>query len=268
MARLANKIMEAFVGLRVDDSDLGGDVARAKGKIGEQFAQAGTTAGQKFKAAFGAASQGATNAAQQNATGGFGGAGGGGANSVPMGGGGMGPMFGSIIGGIGASTLGMLTNSVVIGLVAKRLEQGISSALDYGNQKYRDVAGGLGSIDAAQGMDRVAAAAAEKKRVQLELDAQLSNPMRGKATDPLRRFLGQTGIAGLFGIDVPATEQELEWQSKVFADAEEIAKDIARKQTERQMNRQSNLQTDSVLAGIAFDIRQASQRFTSPGGRR
>jgi hypothetical protein len=263
MARLANKIMEAFVGLRVDDSDLGGDVARAKGKIGEQFAQAGTTAGQKFKAAFGAASQGATNAAQQNATGMAGGAGGGGgANNVPMGGGGMGPMFGSIIGGIGASTLGMLTNSVVIGLVAKRLEQQISNALDYGNEKYRNVAGGLGSIDSAQGMDRVAAAAAEKKRVQLELDAERSNPMRGKATDFVR------GVLGRLGFDVPQTEKELEFQAKVFADAEATAIAVARKQTDRQLTRQNELQSDSVLAGIAFDIRQASQRFVSPGGRR
>lgn len=262
MARLANKIMEAFVGLRVDDSELAGDVARTKGKIGEQFAQAGTTAGQKFKAAFGQASQGATNAAQQNAVGGAGGAGGGGTNNVPMGGGGMGPMFGSIIGGIGASTLGMLTNSLVIGLVAKRLEQQISNALDYGNQKYRDVQGGLNSIDTAQGVERVSAAAAEKKRVQLELDAERSNPMQGKLTDPVRRFLGRLGF------DVPKTQAELEWESKVFADAEQVALSVARRQVSRQLTRQNDLQTDSALAGIAFDIRQASQRFISPGGRR
>ena len=190
MARLANKIMEAFVGLRVDDSELAGDVARTKGKIGEQFAQAGTTAGQKFKAAFGVAAQNAANAGAYSpySGGGFSGGVNSGAYS-PYGGGGFmgglgpppGPSGGAFGGMFGGGIGSMLTSTLNgIGLyfaanIGRQVGEALANATDkldnFTNGFDRSLGNTQMAIDKLPIEQRPAAYA---KRIE-ELQSELSN---------------------------------------------------------------------------------------------
>lgn len=297
MARLANKIMEAFVGLRVDDSELAGDVARTKGKIGEQFAQAGTTAGQKFKAAFSvAASHGATGA--YNPYSGAGGVSGGGfgvdGNGYnPYGGGGFttgGGGFGGAAGmggGGGGGILGGVMQTILLGIqgglvaATARIFYRLGNQIDNRLEEMHKTASGNRETfiqgqynaerDAASPDSKMAIAARKRKEAQ-EMVGGRDNlgwlewllPKDKEKAGFFRE--AALNIGSFLGSGMP-TRKEIDERSAQLTKDETFDLQMAEVQARKGQTNIDRNMTANYVGRIAFSVERFAD-FATKGGRR